>query len=202
MAEVNFLQYFTGEFRHTWRMKTTLLDFRFLAFTVGALFLAASLPAAETGKLDEQLEPFRPFIGKTWRGEFKNSKPEKPTIDVARWERALNGKAVRVVHSINDGYYGGESLIRWDQEKNQITYHYFSTGGFYNTGVMTFAGNTLTAVEKVFGNTNGVTEVRSTYELRPDGTLLNRSQYLKDGQPSGSREVLYKEDPKAEVKFK
>jgi hypothetical protein len=184
-------------------MKTMSPHFQFLAAIVSALLTSpSSLPAAETGRLDEPLEPLRPFMGRTWRGEFKNSTPEKPTIDVARWERALNGRAVRVLHSINDGYYGGESLIRWDKEKNQITYHYFSTAGFYNAGVMTVAGNTLTAVEKVFGNTNGVTEVRSTYELRTDGTLLNRSQYMKDGQPTGSREVLYKEDPKAEVKFK
>jgi hypothetical protein len=183
-------------------MKTDLHRFLTRNLAVIALFLAASIPAAEVGKLETHLEALRPFLGKTWRGEFKSSKPGKPTIDVARWERALNGNAVRVLHSINDGYYGGESLIRWDNEKNQITYHYFSTAGFHNAGVMTFADNKLTAIEQVFGNTNGVTEVRSTYELRPDGTLLNRSQYLKNGTPAGDREVHYKEDPQAEVKFK
>ncbi|HTG43029.1 MAG TPA: hypothetical protein VK633_00735, partial [Verrucomicrobiae bacterium] len=86
-------------------MKTTFFRNQ-LSASIVFLFLA-SAPAAEPGKLDEHLESLRPFIGKTWRGEFKNSKPEKPTIDVAHWERALNGKAVRVLHSINDGYYGG-----------------------------------------------------------------------------------------------
>jgi hypothetical protein len=171
-------------------------------FTAIAGVMAAIGAAAELGVLDEHLEPLRPFLGKTWRGEFKNSKPDKPTIDVARWERALNGTAVRVVHSINDGYYGGESLVQWDKEKGQIRYHYFSTAGFYNVGTMTVSNKTITAVEKVFGNTNGVTEVRSTYELRPDGAMLNRSQYIKNGEPAGNREVLYKEEPAAEVKFK
>ena len=78
----------------------------------------------------------------------------------------------------------------------------FSTAGFHNTGTMTVSSNQIVAVEKVVGNTNGITEVRSTYELRPDGTLLNRAQYLKDGQPAGEREVLYREAPQAEVKFK
>ena len=173
-----------------------------LTAIAAAFVLAGTTWAAETGTMDEHLEPLRPFVGKTWRGEFKNSRPEKPTIDVARWERALNGKAVRVLHSINDGYYGGESLIHWDKDKNQISYHYFSTAGFYNVGVMTITNQTITAVEKVFGNKEGVTEVRSTYALRADGTMLNQTQYLKNGEESGSREVLYKEDSKAEVKFK
>jgi hypothetical protein len=169
---------------------------------VGALCLAATTAAAESGTLDEHLEPLRSFLGKTWRGEFKNSKPDKPTIDVARWERALNGKAVRILHSINDGAYGGESLTFWDAQKGEIRYHYFTTAGFQTTGSLTIIGGKLVAVEKVTGDANGVTEVRSTYELRPDGTMLNKSEYLKDGQPSGGREVRYKEDPAAEVKFK
>jgi hypothetical protein len=168
----------------------------------GVMVMAATGPAAELGALDEHLESLRPFLGKTWRGEFKSSKPDKPTIDVARWERALNGKAVRVLHSVNDGAYGGESLAVWDQQKNEIRYYYFTTAGFYTTGTMTIAGGKLTALEKVTGNTNAITEVRSTYELRPDGTMLNKSEYLKDGQPAGSREVIYKEAAAAEVKFR
>lgn len=172
-----------------------------VAWVLAALITPSAI-ANETGVLDESLEALRPFLGRTWRGEFKDSQPDKPTIDVARWERALNGKAVRVLHSINDGFYGGESLIHWDSGKKQIVYHYFSTAGFNNTGTMTVTSRTLTAVEKVSGHKDGITEVRSTYELRPDGTLLNKSQYLKNGESAGSREVLYKEDPKAEVRFK
>lgn len=171
--------------------------------TLFAAFLAVlAVFSAEPAALDEKLEVLRPFLGKTWRGEFKDSTPEKPVVDIAKWERALNGKAVRVLHSINDGLYGRESFIVWDTEKQQIRYHYFSTEGFYNVGTMTFTNKILTAVEKVFGSTQGITEVRSTYELRPDGTLLNRAQYLKGTEVTGSREVRYKEDAKATVNFK
>jgi hypothetical protein len=171
------------------------------------LFLCLLLPiltlrAAETRSLDEQLEPFRPFLGKTWRGEFKNSTPDKPTIDVARWERALNGKAIRVLHSVNDGVYGGESIMRWDNEKKQIVYNYFTTAGFTTSGTLTWANGKMIAVEKVAGSSEGITEVRSTYELRADGVLHNKSEYLKGSEVSGGREVFYKEDAKAEVKFK
>ena len=158
--------------------------------------------AAEPGALDEKLERLRPFIGKTWRGEFSNSTPEKPTIDISRWERVLNGKAVRITHSINDGIYGGESIVRWDPEKKQITYFYFSTAGFYTTGTMTVSDRKIIATEKVTGNASGTTDVRSTYELRPDGSLHSKAEYLKDGVVTGTRQVLYKEAPEAELRFK
>jgi len=176
-------------------MKNTLI----LTF---ALTLNLSCFAAETGTLDKELEPLRPFIGKTWRGEFKNSTPEKPVIDIARWERALNGKAIRVTHSINDGTYGGESILRWDDEKKQLTYFYFTTAGFYTTGVMTIQDGKITSTEKVTGSAEGTTDVRTTYELRSDGSMLNKAEYLKNGAATGSREVLYKEAPDAKVTFK
>jgi hypothetical protein len=53
------------------------------------------------------------LLAKTWKGALKSSEPDKlatanlpearPVVDVMRWERALNGKAIRVLHSINDG---------------------------------------------------------------------------------------------------
>lgn len=170
------------------------------------LFIActawSTAQAAETGTLNEQLELFRPFLGKTWRGEFKDSTPEKPVFDVARWERALNGQAIRVLHSVNDGVYGGESLMFWDAEKKELRYHYFTTAGFQTTGSLTFKDKRFTAVEKVKGSANGIEEVRSTTELKPDGTMVTKAEYFKDGKVVGGREVIYKEDPKAEVKFK
>ena len=172
-----------------------------LPFALAAAFIVTAR-GGETGKLEEALEPLRPFLGKTWRGEFKDSTPEKPMVDVARWERALNGKAVRVLHSVTDGVYGGESIIRWDAEQKSIVYHYFTTAGFTTTGTMTISGGILTSVEKVSGKSE-VSEVRSTSELRPDGTMVSKAEYLnKAGKASGGREITYKEDAKAEVKWR
>jgi hypothetical protein len=165
-----------------------------------ALTLATPLSAAESGTLIPQLEPIRPLLGKTWRGEFKNAK--EPTFDVARWERALNGQAVRVLHSVNDGKYGGETIIYWDTAKKQVAFQYFTTAGFQTSGTVTFEDKKFTTIEKVAGNANGITEVRATSEVRPDGTLVTRADYIKDGKVSGGREVTYQEDAKAEVKFK
>src|SRR5512147_531386 len=75
-------------------------------FCAIALHLAIhSTFAGDNPSLDPNLEPLRPLLGQTWRGEFKGSTADKPMVDVSSWERALNGKAVRMLHSINNGAY-------------------------------------------------------------------------------------------------
>lgn len=158
---------------------------------------------AETRTLDPQLEPFRPLLGKTWKGEFKNSTPDKPVVDIARWERALNGKAIRLVHSINNGNYGGETLFTWDASKKSVVYHYFTTAGFMTVGTLTIQDGKWVTVEKVPGGSGGVTEVRGTSELRKDGTFHVSTEYVDAaGKVSPGREVTYQESPKAEVVFR
>ena len=162
---------------------------------------AAPLAAADQPSLHPRLEPLRPFLEKTWKGAFKNSTPETPVVDVMRWERALNGKAVRILHSINNGSYGGESLVTWDESKQSVVYHYFTTGGFMTTGTMSFKDGKISTHEVVKGKSN-VTEVRGETELRADGTLGVKTEYLRDGEWGAGREVVYKEDPAAKVVFK
>lgn len=169
----------------------------FLAALTTALFASADPPS-----LDSQLEPLRPLLEKTWRGQFKASNSDSPVVDVMRWERALNGKAVRVLHSVNDGVYGGESLVTWDSKKEQVVFHYFTTAGFMTVGTMRFESGKVISHEIVQGSADGVTEVRATSELRPDGTIQLRSEYLKNGEWIPGREVTYREDREAKVVFR
>jgi hypothetical protein len=170
-----------------------------LAIAVGTAF---GQVAADQPSLDPRLEPLRHLLGKTYRGEFANSTTNQPVVDVVRWERALNGKAVRAVHSINDGAYGGESIVMWDEKKQAVGYHYFTTAGFYTTGTMTFKDSKILTHEVVTGSAGGVTEVRGTSEVRPDGALHVKTEYLKEGQWQPGREANYREDSKASVVFK
>ena len=174
-------------------------DLIILLCTFGA---ALSVAAADQPALNPHLEPLRPLLGKTWKGTFKDSKPEKPTVDVARWERALNGQAVRMLHSINRGAYGGETLFVWDEKKQAVAYHYFTTAGFTTTGTITFQDGKFVTHEEVKGNAGGVTEVRSTSEMLPDGKFHVKAEHLKDGQWTPGHEVTYEEDASAAVLFK
>ncbi len=160
-----------------------------------------SLPAADKPSLDPHLEPLRPLLNKTWRGTFKNSNPEKPTTDIARWERALNGKGVRILHSVNEGKYGGETIVMWDEQKQSLAYHYFTTAGFMTTGTMAFKDGKVVTHEIVHGSASGVAEVRGTSEIRADGTFQVKTEHLKQGEWLPGREVTYREDASASVVF-
>ena len=157
--------------------------------------------AAEQDTIDPHLEPLRPWLGKTWKSDAAEPGP-KAKIDVARWERALNGKAVRILHSINDGEYGGETIVTWDEAKKQVVYHYFTTAGFTTTGTMNFADGKVLTNEKVSGNASGVSEVRGTGELAADGTFQMKTEYFKDGKWQPGRDAVYREDASATVKFR
>jgi hypothetical protein len=162
-----------------------------LALIALVLFASTALFAAEERGLDENLKALQPFLG-SWRGEFKSSTPEKPVIDVSLWERALNGKAVRVLHSINDGAYGGETLITWDEKTKSIVYHYFTTAGFQTKGTMKVDGKKLECHEVVTGEAQGTTEVKSTIELLDENTMHSSAKYFKNGASQQGRELTYK----------
>ncbi|HEX4953143.1 MAG TPA: hypothetical protein VF017_07085 [Thermoanaerobaculia bacterium] len=154
--------------------------------------------AAEPPTVDPHLAPLAAFAGKTWRGNLAaEGKPAQ--WDVSRWEVVLKGKAIKTRHSVNEGAYGGESYIVWDEAKQSLVYFYFTNAGFYTTGTMTATGKGFEAREAVTGQADGITEVRSTYELLPDGRMRTRSEYLKNGEWVGGREAIYVEDPSATV---
>ena len=181
-------------------MKRTL-PIRMLVSITISLMVASSMVAADQPGLDPHLESLRPWLDKTFKSEGKERSGNSST-DVTRWERALNGKAVRITHSLNDGAYGGEVIVRWDEEKQTVCYHYFTTDTFWTEGTMTFKDGKIASHEIVKGKAEGVTEVRATIEMRSDGTYLQKSEYLKDGKWSPGREALYRPDAAARVIFK
>ena len=172
--------------------------FLFLALS---LQLALTVSATEEGTLDANLEPLRPWLGKTWKSDPIES-GGKTTVDVSHWERALNGKAIRMLHSINNGEYGGETIATWDEKKKSIVYQYFTTAGFSTTGTIKAEDGKIITHEIVTGNAGGVTEVRGTAEIKPDGTYRIKTEYLKDGKWEPARDAVYREDPSATVVFK
>lgn len=129
-----------------------------VSLTAVALFssaVAAEVPA--------QLLPFEPFLDRTWKALVD---ADRGVYDVARWERALAGQAFRMVHSVGEGAYGGETLVMWDRSREVLAYTYFTTAGFFTEGTMSFDGSgLLESRELVTGNQDGVTEVESVQEL-------------------------------------
>ena len=174
---------------------------RYLLVLVSALIVPGALFGTEQGALDPNLEPLRPWLGKTWKSDSAESAKAKTPVDIARWERALNGKAVRILHSLDRGTYGGETIVMWDEKRKSVVYHYFTTAGFMTTGTMQFQGGKIISNETVSGDAGGVTEVRGTTEMEADGTFRVRTEYQKGGQWQPARDNTYREDSGAAVVF-
>jgi hypothetical protein len=206
MSEVKFLQYRKGcAWQNVAKSEENDISMTHQKFVLMAAWLSATLSltgAENQATLNPHLEPLRPLLGKTWKGTFDGSKPEKPTVDVARWERALNGQAVRMLHSINQGVYGGETLFVWNDKSQSVEYFYFTTAGFMTTGVMEVKNGKIETREQVKGEASGVTEVRGTSEILAEGKFHVKAEYLKNGQWTLGHEVTYREDASSEVVFK
>jgi hypothetical protein len=170
--------------------------------TTFLLALAVTAACSGAAEPDPNLAPLLPLVGKTWRGTFASSTPDKPVVDVHRFDLVLGGKAVRSSHSINDGDYGGEALFTFDAEKQAIVYTYVTTGGFYTTGTVAAEAGGFKSHEVVHGSASGPSEVEATSRILPDGRLHVKSRYLKDGKWADGHEIFYSVDPKAAVKFK
>lgn len=169
-------------------------------FLVALMAIAHGPSVAQTASA--HLELLAPFVGKTWQGEFAHSTPEHPVIDVSKWEWALNGQAIRILHSVNDGHYGGETIVMWNPDREALVGHYFTTAGFMTTAIITPEEDGLTSREEVVGHDAGVTAVEARMRILPDGRLHSASRYLRHGTWEDGHEITYTEAPHAKVRFR
>ncbi|MEZ7275699.1 hypothetical protein [Pseudoalteromonas sp. 68 DY56-GL68] len=151
-------------------------------------------------QLSEHLQVFKPYLG-TWQADFDVAQGKPAVQDVSTWQRALNGMAIKTIHSINEGEYGGESMIFWDNNKQSLVFYYFTTAGFYTKGTMNVLSPTqFVAYENVNGSQEGITKVKSTSEYK-DNSFIVSTSYLKKGQWTKPEKRIYTRSNK-EVKFK
>lgn len=172
---------------------------KWLAIIWGMIFFSVTaLTHANDTPLDPKLALFANYLG-TWQSNFTVAKGQPPVSDVSKWERALNGKAIRTLHSINQGEYGGESLIFFDKEKNSLVFYYFTTAGFYTQGRIEIINEKqFVAYEDVSGNEGGITKVKSTSDLQ-EGKLKVSTSYLKNGQWTEPELRIYTKSEQAVV---
>jgi hypothetical protein len=90
----------------------------------------------------------------------------------------------------------------WDAEKESLVFFYFTTAGFYTEGTFTVESGQFTSHEFVTGNENGITEVKATGEVLPDGRLHSKAKYYKNGEWVDGHEFYYTEAPGEKVIFK
>ncbi|HPI72123.1 MAG TPA: hypothetical protein PK843_08715 [bacterium] len=171
-----------------------------------ALLISASLAAGqvntEPDSLNEHLRPFKPYLNKTYIGRFAQAPGQPPMQDIARWERILNGQAIRMLHSVNDGEYGGETILFWDKARRCLVYYYFTTAGFFTNGTMHLEVDKWVSHEMVTNNAHGITEVRSTSQFLPDGRMHTVSEFKQNGQWVHGHTIDYVESPESRMVFR
>ncbi|TNE67746.1 MAG: hypothetical protein EP335_00545 [Alphaproteobacteria bacterium] len=161
-------------------------------------FFGFSARAAEPAP---ELAPLAPFVGTTWKSVSGGFPGETDFHDISKWEWAMNGQVIRITHSINDGAYGGESLIHYDADQDRIIFRYVTTDGFYTDGVITLTDAGFDAHEAIRSAKGGPTEAKSSYSIR-DGNMHATAQVLTDGKWSDSSETVYAASPDSVVRFK
>ena len=99
-----------------------------------------------------------------------------------RWEWAVGGHAVRAVHSVNGGVYGGETLIFPDRDSGRLVFHYFTSGGFHTTGEMVEQPDGSLEISETVHGLDGLETLRSTARINLDGTYTTRGLVEREGQ--------------------
>ena len=151
--------------------------------------------------LSEKIQGFEIFLGKYFKGETFNSTKLKPISEVIHFKRILNGQAVRIVHSINEGEFGGETIITWNQKNNVLESIYFSTGGTIEHSVVTIKDNTIIFIEDVSNNKNSIKKVKNTYHLNRYGQLKKETKYYLNNMWVFSHSANYSESKSSEIIF-
>ena len=93
-------------------------------------------------------------------------------------------------------------MIMWDAKVESLVSWYFTTAGFYTQATVILENDKLVSHEKVTGNENDITEVKSTMQLLSNGQLHTKSEYLQNGKWVDGHEIYYQEAPNAKVLFK
>lgn len=144
-----------------------------LGFHLSSSVIAASLAP--------ELHVFTKILG-TWQATFKPEGSDKSVTDISKWQRALNGNAIKVTHSIEQGVYGGETFIFYDKTVNSLVFYYFTTAGFFTTGTIEIVGeDSFIANETVTGNQDGITKVKSMTRMLNNKMQVETS-FLKNGK--------------------
>ena len=141
--------------------------------------------------LSEHLNGLKPFIGNTYKGNFINSTKENPMIDIISFERALNGNAVKVTHSVNNGEYGGETMVMWNSEKEGLQSWYFTSAGSLTIQNVQIKKDTFICIEDVAGNKNGITKVKTIIEVLHGNQIQKRTKYLMNNLWKDGSEIIY-----------
>ena len=143
--------------------------------------------------ISERLRPFEPFLGNRYQGKYSNPQDGRLMDEVQHWERTLNGNAIKMTHTINNGEYGGITIFMFDPEFETLRSWYFDTAGSVKIANINYFNEKIIITEDVTKNRNGITKVKTTLEILDNLMLLKKTKYLMKNLWVDGNEVLYRQ---------
>jgi hypothetical protein len=137
------------------------------------LFLLLTLPAGASAQtLSEALSILSPLAGKTWVGRM-TAPDGQHTFAVERTFQAIwDGSVVKFSSSGEIGS-PAEGYFYWDREAKKLAVFIISARGVCQRGTVSAQGNVIT-VEGRISFPERTFDYRNTFELRPDGSVVDR----------------------------
>ena len=143
------------------------------ALTAAALFITMSFlfhNNLQGQELVEELNIFKPLIGKTWVGYFQNP-VNKDLTHTCNWEIIKNGNAVRLNKTVPEvNNFSMEITYYWDRVEKVVKFLTLSSNGYISNGTVTTEENKIVTQGLQVGPDRTNT-FKLTLEIGEDGNL-------------------------------
>jgi len=130
--------------------------------------------------IDEKLASLKPFLNKTWIGEFKSPDGIVIAVTIRTFEAIADGRIIKLT-TRNEGIESwGEGFFYWDDIAKKIAYFFIESNGVFLTGFVTAEGNiitiegTMTWPQQKDPNIKQSYDFRNSFEFTSDGKMVDR----------------------------
>lgn len=145
--------------------------------TVCLALLASSIQArpdqAKETTLAAELKVLEPLVNREWIGEMLSPDGSRRLKTSRRFQVALDGTVVRFFSGTPEIGSSSEGYLYWDRQAKAVAVFVVSSRGVSQSGTVTAEGNVITLQGKISFPERAF-DYRNTFEVRPDGTVVDR----------------------------
>jgi len=142
-----------------------------LLLALAALSAASSPAASQT--LTEPLRFLEPLLGRDWTGMMTAPDGSAQWRTTRRFERMWDGSVVKFTSATPDVGSAAEGYLYWDREAGRVAVLVVNGRGVYQRGSAALEDG-IVSIRGVISFPERSFEFRNTFDLRPDGRLVDR----------------------------
>lgn len=165
-------------------MKTTLIIFSI------TLLLSINCLGQDETVLQNKLLILKQLASKTWVGEVKHPSGQMTLHMLVKYEPIYGGKVLKYYKECPKLKYQSDGYFYYDSDKKEIAFLWLSNNGNVTVGnVKDEDGKILMYGYAIFPNRK--LEFRNTFEITPDGKLIDKYFRFEDGEWKAGHSVVY-----------